>query len=106
MTNKQAIEHIKRHMKVHFTNEPNAILITEALCMAIKALEDWDKLIDALNIDRSAICTCCNKKVPIINEHGICPTCEERAKEQFSAGVCFPTLDTSNFPIANLMIEE
>lgn len=38
MTNKEAISRIKEHMIIHKMNEPHAILITEALNMAIKAL--------------------------------------------------------------------
>lgn len=44
MTNKEAIRRIKDHCEIHFKLErPNAIKITEALNMAIKALEQQDK---------------------------------------------------------------
>ena len=39
MTNKEAIWRIKDHMIVHSLNEERAIKITEALNMAIEALE-------------------------------------------------------------------
>ena len=42
MTNKEAVWRIKDHMIVHHLSEPRAILITEALEMAIKALEKED----------------------------------------------------------------
>lgn len=44
MTNKEAIRRIKDHCETHFKLEyPNAIKITEALNMAIKALEQQEK---------------------------------------------------------------
>lgn len=36
---REAIERIKDHKQIHFSNEPRAIKITEALDMAIEALE-------------------------------------------------------------------
>ena len=39
MTNKEAIARIREHMLIHKMNEPRAIYISEALDMAIKALE-------------------------------------------------------------------
>ena len=39
MTREEAISRIKNHMIIHKMNEPRAILIDEALAMAIKALE-------------------------------------------------------------------
>lgn len=40
MTNKEAIRRIKEHMIIHKLNEPRAIHISEALEMAVKALEE------------------------------------------------------------------
>lgn len=39
MTTKEAIWRIEEHMTVHRLNEPRALLITEALEIAIKSLE-------------------------------------------------------------------
>ena len=39
MTREEAIARIKEHMLIHKMNEPRAIYISEALDMAIKALE-------------------------------------------------------------------
>lgn len=43
MTREEAIERIKDHMVVHKMNEPRAIKISEALELAIKALEQEPK---------------------------------------------------------------
>lgn len=40
MTNKEAIRRILDHKRVHSLNEPRAVLINEALDLAIKALEE------------------------------------------------------------------
>ena len=40
MTENEAIERIKDHMKIHKLNEPRAIYITVALSMAITALKE------------------------------------------------------------------
>lgn len=42
MTNQEAIQRIEAHKKIHLKSEPHAILITEALDMAIKALEQQE----------------------------------------------------------------
>ena len=52
MTSEEAIERIKEHKVIHKMNEPRAIYISEALDMAIKALEQesktahWIRVID------------------------------------------------------------
>ena len=52
MDNKEAIRRIREHMIVHHLEEPRAILITEALEMAIEALKyDVDKVIDELEYE-------------------------------------------------------
>lgn len=48
MTPKEAILRIKHHMEIHKLSEPNAIYITEALNMAIQALEEQIEVIDNL----------------------------------------------------------
>lgn len=40
----EAIRRIKEHMIIHKMNEPQAILITEALCMAIEALSSIEQI--------------------------------------------------------------
>ena len=54
MTNKDAIEHIKSHMKAHAMSERNAVLITEALQLAIKALEDSEKNSTNDNVEKNS----------------------------------------------------
>lgn len=44
MTKEEAIERIREHMRVHKMKERQAILISEALDMAIEALELMDEL--------------------------------------------------------------
>lgn len=52
MTIDEAIARIREHKIVHKMNEPRAIYISEALDMAIKALE-WQKMMTNLRIDCS-----------------------------------------------------
>lgn len=42
MTRDEAIRRIKAHKAIHKMDEPRAIYISEALDMAIEALEAWD----------------------------------------------------------------
>ena len=44
MTEKEAIKRIREHMIIHYEKEPRAIYITEALMMAIQALEIVSRL--------------------------------------------------------------
>ena len=44
MTNKEAVARIKDHKAVHKMDEPRAIYISEALDIAIEALEENEKL--------------------------------------------------------------
>lgn len=62
MNAQEALARIKEHRDIHFHNELNAIYITEALDMAIEALE---KQIPEKPLD---ICT------PVVT-WGICPFC-------------------------------
>lgn len=43
MTNREAILRIGEHCRIHFKAEPESIMITEAISMAIKALEQQEK---------------------------------------------------------------
>lgn len=53
MTINEAIKRIKEHMVIHKMNEPQAIFISEALCMGINALEKlkWKSVKDELPKD-------------------------------------------------------
>ena len=50
MTREEAIARIRDHKIVHKMNEPRAIYISEALDMAIKALEAWDNLFKSYEV--------------------------------------------------------
>lgn len=50
MTREEAIARIRNHKIAHKMNEPRAIFISEALDMAIDALEHEKELIDALGL--------------------------------------------------------
>lgn len=50
MTREEAIARIRNHKIVHKMNEPRAIYISEALDMAIEALEKWDDLFKSYEI--------------------------------------------------------
>ena len=49
MTREEAIARIKEHKIVHKMNEPRAIYISEALDMAIKALEQTEEITKIVN---------------------------------------------------------
>ena len=55
MTREEAITRIKIHKRVHKMDEPRAIHISEALDMAIKALEQIDKIKEIIAIDNMVI---------------------------------------------------
>lgn len=65
MTNKEAITRIREHKIIHKMDEPRAIYISEALDMAIKALENqkighWiENAPEWQNIDPPYICSEC-----------------------------------------------
>ena len=49
MTNKEAIDRIEDHMRIHFRDEfPHAVYITEALRMGIEALREHDPKVISL----------------------------------------------------------
>lgn len=50
MLREEAIARIKEHKIVHRMDEPRAIYISEALDMAIKALETWDNLFKSYEV--------------------------------------------------------
>lgn len=72
MTANEAVERIKDHIVRHFAKEPNAIYITKALDMAIKALEKQipqkPKLDNNNGIYETEHCPNCNRKL-FPNEH-------------------------------------
>lgn len=50
MTREEAIARIRDHKIVHKMDEPRAIYISEALDMAIKALDTWDNLFKSYEV--------------------------------------------------------
>ena len=72
MNTQEAIARIKEHRDIHFHNELNAIYITEALDMAIEALEKLiprkPKLDNDNGIYETEYCPVCNRKL-FPNEH-------------------------------------
>lgn len=58
MKKEEAIARIKDHKIVHKMNEPRAIYISEALDMAIKALEQESKIEEVLKKIRAEIIEC------------------------------------------------
>ena len=81
MTYEEAIRRIETHNKIHFAKEfPRAIKITEALDMAIEALEKqipkkpvWECLGDSLsNADIITMCPCCYKSIEEGEHHCEC----------------------------------
>ena len=83
MDNKEAILRIKDHMEIHFAKEyPRAIKITEALEMAIKALEKQTPIKPKLKsyyfVEHGEYyCPICNKFLGFYhNKHeAYCPDC-------------------------------
>ena len=73
MTNREAIERIKDHMRVHKIGEYPHIHIADALGMAIAALEsprDWTPCADGLpEIMKRVIVTICGEIVIAEREH-------------------------------------
>ena len=72
MTANEAVERIKDHIGRHFAEEPNAIYISRALHMAVKALEKQipqkPKLDNDNGIYETEHCPNCNRKL-FPNEH-------------------------------------
>lgn len=68
MTNREAILRIGEHCRIHFKAEPESIMITEALNMAIKALEQqdnerWIPVSEKLPNEKQIVIVTGNKKV-------------------------------------------
>ena len=61
MTKEEAIARIKDHKIVHKMNEPRAILISEALDMAIKALEQETKTGHWIDTGSGQMCSSCGE---------------------------------------------
>ena len=68
MTNKEAIRRILDHKRIHSLNEPRAVLINEALDLAIKALEERPQ--------DNSICKNCFKYIDDNNYLGECVRCK------------------------------
>ena len=90
MTNEEAIRRILDHKRVHSLNEPRAVLINEALDLAVKALEkrpqgEWIYGEDECGQD-GWFCSKCNffvpwyyqyyeKDIDFIRDYKVCPHC-------------------------------
>lgn len=76
MTTEEAIARIREHKIIHKMNEPRAIYISEALDLAIKALEQqpktghWERrLVDYKK------CSECGHIVNFYRKYNYCPSC-------------------------------
>lgn len=87
MTNKEAVARIKDHKAIHKMNEPRAIYISEALDMAIEALEnqktghwiaDVDKWCDVVTTVNGYKCSECGKFNT--DKDNYCPNCGAKMK--------------------------
>lgn len=79
MTNEEAIARIKEHKGIHKTNEPRAILISEALDMAIAALEK--EIPKPISIENGFVkCGGCGMyiRLPIMDHYNNCPECGQK----------------------------
>lgn len=79
MTPQGAIMRIKEHNQIHSKKERNAVFITEALNMAVSALE---KQIPKKPLDKSmeyngeyGECPCCHKPLYEFNDMFVCSSC-------------------------------
>lgn len=84
MDTREAIIRIKEHKEIHFASEPNAIKITEALDIAIKALQKqipkkpiiWENKYyysPTPNDDWGYECPCCrNRDIDYPDHHCTC----------------------------------
>ena len=90
MNAQEALARIKEHRDIHFHNELNAIYITEALDMAIEALEKQIPKKVILGYDEHDSICCPNCKGELMSmdwyDHWKCNYCE----------VCGQTLDWSD----------
>ena len=92
MTEREAIERIKDHMRIHFQEEyPRAIKITEALEIAIQALEkqivgipniEGDGYADGVLVYDIWYCPNCEKEYEIdYDDYNYCPNCGKHIKK-------------------------
>ena len=90
MTNEEAIARIKNHKIVHKMNEPRAVYISEALDMAIKALErepvkigHWifREIEDALRWYERDWYECDQCGATVVKEYKYCPNCGAKMEE-------------------------
>lgn len=82
MTNEEAIRRILEHKRVHSLNEPRAVLINEALDLAIEALKkrpqgEWiiakqDTILGNFEV-KNKVCDQCNHATKY--EYPFCPWC-------------------------------
>ena len=92
MTNEEAIARIREHKIIHKMNEPRAIYISEALDLAIKALEQQPKTghwieKDGFDGDTYYDCSECGESfclidgTPTDNLYNYCPNCGAKMVE-------------------------
>lgn len=89
MTNKEAISRIKEHMQIHFAAEyPHAVYITEALNMAIEALNEKEPVTPIIkqemdnvtsDIDDVAFCGKCGEPIGRMKKN-YCSNCGRMVK--------------------------
>lgn len=81
MTNKEAIRRILDHKRVHSLNEPRAVLINEALDLAIQALGERPQGEWYYNCQNGWHCSLCHKTVKFMPtimgkaNFDFCPNC-------------------------------
>ena len=81
MDAKEAIYRIQRHMVIHKLYEPHAVLITEALNTAIKALAQQEPVEPkpsyawGMRSTENMTCGKCGKGIVSIHNDNYCPMC-------------------------------
>lgn len=97
MTREEAIARIKNHITIHQLQEPRAVRISEALSMAIKALEQSEPCEDAISrsdvIDFLCDWICgkdirCNSSCKCINGIKAIPSVTPKCSEHQNGSVC------------------
>lgn len=82
MNAQEALARIKEHRDIHFHNELNAIYITEALDMAIEALEKQipKKPLYENKLDDCVVYSCpvCKDETMILNGDNYCTMCGQK----------------------------
>ena len=88
---KEAIERIQNHNRVHARKEPHAFYITEALKMAVKALEKQMPKMVIMNEDE-CLCPACSFDMmgvwdyPDVKDPNYCPECGQALKWRTNDG--------------------